>query len=188
MDRRSRSRSTALWLGLTSAALWLCACPGRVTALEERTEDLSASVEVASVFSLDLSKAGLAFNDISPGKTRILGEGRGFNEIRCRSNSGRPWYLKAQVMSLRHVQGASDLPVSSLKWKVVDSTGSGEPVGGRSDFHEFSEQPALIYASRGDDDRGHEVVLRFQYSLSAPPDALAGTYAGQVVFTMVESP
>lgn len=188
MGRESRSQLAAPLLALTSAAFWLCACPGLVMALEERVEDLSASVEVASVFSLDLSKASLTFNDVSPGKTRILGEGHAFNEVRCRSNSGRPWYLKAQVVSLKHIQGTYDLPISSLKWKVVDSTGRGEPVGGRSDFHEFSDQPTLIYASQEDDDRGREVILRFQYSLSAPPDALAGSYVGQVIFTMAETP
>ena len=188
MACESGSRLTVRLLALATVVLWLCACPGRVAALEERIEDLCGSVEVASIFRLGLSRTSLAFNNVSPGKTQILGEGRGFNEIRCRSNSGRPWYLKAQLVSLTHVQGAHHLPAASLKWKIVDSTGNGEPVGGRSDFHEFSEQPALIYASQGDDDRGHEVILRFQYSLSAPLDALAGNYIGQIVFTMAETP
>ena len=183
-----RSRAAIRRLALAAAALWLCACPGPAAALEERVEDLSASVEVASIFTLNLSKANLTFNNISPGKTLILGEGHWFNEIRCRSNSGRPWYLKAQVVSLKHAGGAYELPTSNLKWKVADSIGSGEPVGGRSAFQEFSEQPALIYASQGDDDRGREVILRLQYSLAAPLDALAGNYVGQVVFTMADSP
>ena len=188
MACESWSRAALPRLALAAAALWLCACPGRAAALEERIDDLSVSVEVASVFSLNLSKASLTFNNVSPGKALILGEGHWFNELRCRSNSGRPWYLKAQVVSLKHVQGAYELPATALTWKVVDATGSGEPVGGRSDFQGFSEQPALIYASQGDDDRGREVVLRLQYSLVTPPDALAGNYVGQVIFTMVESP
>ena len=188
MNRESRAKSVASLLACASVALWLCAHPDAATALEERIEDLSASVEVASVFSINLSTANLTFNNISPGKTLILGEGHWFNEIRCRSNSGQPWYLKAQVVSLKHVQGAYELPAAALQWKVADSTGSGEPMGGRSAFHEFSEQPALIYASQGDDNRGREVVLRFQYSLLTPLDALAGNYIGQIIFTMVETP
>ena len=168
--------------------LGILLAPFRSAALEERVDDLSVSVEVAGVFSLNLDKAALAFNNISPGTTKILGEGRGFNELRCRSNSGRPWYLKAQVTSLRHSRGDINLPVSNLKWKVVESTGSGELMGGGSEFQEFSEQPTLMYASRGDDDRGREVVLHVQYSLTTPPDALAGNYIGQVVFTMAENP
>ena len=188
MGHASRFKSTAVFLALTNVMLWLGMHPNQSMALEERVEGLSASVEVASVFSLDISKVSLAFNDVSPGKTRILEEGHAFNEIRCRSNSGRPWYLKAQVVSLRHIQGTYEMPVSSLKWKIMDFTGSGQPAEGRIDFHAFSDQSGLVYASQGDDDRGREVVLKFQYSLSAPPDALAGSYIGQVVFTMTEAP
>ena len=183
-----RSSAAIRRLALAAATLWFCARPRAASALEERVEDLSASVEVASVFSLNLSKVNLTFNNISPGKTLILGEGHWFNEIRCRSNAGHPWYLKAQVVSLKHTGGVYELPIQALTWKVVDATGSGEPVGGRAAFHEFSEQPALIYASQGDDDRGREVILRLQYSLAAPLDALAGNYVGQVVFTMADSP
>lgn len=169
-------------------AIGLLMGPGPCRALEERVEDLTASVEVAAVFRLTLDKPNLAFHDVSPGRPKILGESRWFNEIRCRSNSGRPWYLKAQVVSLKHMQGGDDLPLSSLQWKVADFTGSGELVGAASEFHPFSDVPTMIYASRDLDDRGQEVVLRLQYSLATPPDALAGSYAGQVVFTMVENP
>lgn len=174
---------------LLCAALGLLAWPAAAPALEERIEDLAASVEVAGVFELDLDRhAPLAFHDLSPGRETVLGEGRFFNQVTCRSNYGRPWYLKAHLVSLRHTDSGRTLPAANLKWQVVESTGAAEPVGGRRAFQPFSEQPVLLYASHGDDNRGQPVVLQFQYSLSPPPTSLAGTYVGQVVFTMVESP
>ena len=65
-------------------------------------------------------------------------------------------------------------------------TGAGAPTGGG--FQEFTEQSSLIYASHGLDEKGREVVLKFQYSLTSPPTAIAGTYVGHIVFTMAENP
>jgi hypothetical protein len=157
-------------------------------AFDERLEDLSASVEVASVSEVDVDTAHLAFTDLVPGQTTVLGEGRHFNQVRCRSNSGRPWYLKARVESLRHLEGGQLLPAPFLKWKVVDSTGHGEPAGAPGSFEEFSDQLSVIYSAQGDDLRGREVVLSFQYSLTGPPTARAGAYAGTIVYSMEEAP
>lgn len=172
---------------LAPLAICLCAFPLVSEALEERSETLSASVEVAPVFSLSLSNPNLAFHEVSPGKTQVLGEERFFNEVRCQSNNGRPWILKAHLASpLRNVQQPNAfLPPAQLKWKVVEATGSAEPQG-RFDFVAFSDQPLLLYTSQGDDNKGKPVILRFQYSLSSPEDALAGTYLGQIQFTMTE--
>ncbi len=154
---------------------------------EQKVDDLSAAVEVASVFSLSLDNPNLAFGLVSPGETKILGEGSFFNELKCRSNSGRPWYLKVQLVSLRLLEKPFVLPLSYSKFKVVESSGSGEPQA-KLGFQEFSEQAALIYVSQGEDNRGKEVILKFQYSLSSPMDAPAGNYIGQVTFTMAENP
>jgi len=168
--------------------LGLCLAAGAASAFEERLEDLSASVDVASVSELDLSSSHLAFPELSPGKTVILGEGRYFNQLRCRSNSGRPWFLKARVESLRHIQGQTDLPAAYMKWSVVQGTGAGEPTGGFGRFQEFSDVPQVIYTAEGDDLRGREVVLSLQYSLTTPPDARSGGYMGDIVFSMEEAP
>ena len=166
---------------------WSVSPLGPAQALEEQFNDLSASVEVAPVFSVSLSNPLLAFQDVSPGKTVVLGEGRFFNELTCRSNSGRAWYLKAQVVSLRNLERNYTLPASQLQWKIAETTGSA-PLGRGREFEGFTEQPALIYTSQGDDLRGKSVARRFQYSLTSPPAAPAGTYVGQLVFTMAESP
>ena len=175
-------------LSLITLFFLSCLCL-EVGALEERVEDISASVEVASCFSLSLDKPQLEFGQIKPAETKILGEGRFFNEVRCRSNYGRTWFLKAHLLSsgLKFAEGDYRLPVSALKWRIVSARSEAEPLG-EFQFQEFSSEPALIYISQGDDSRGKEVVLRFQYSLSSPDDAPAGVYSGSIIFTMSEAP
>lgn len=157
------------------------------TALEEKVGDLSVSVEVAPVFSLSLDNPNLAFGLVNPGQTKTLGEGRFFNELRCRANSGRVWYLKAQLVSLKVLGKNYSLSPSYLKYRIVDLQGSAKDYA-RLGFKEFAEQPLLIYTSQGEDSRGREVVLRLQYSLTSAQDAPAGNYVGQIIFTMAESP
>jgi len=154
-------------------------------ALELKLEDLSASVEVAAVFSLSLDNPHLAFGLINPGENKILGEGHFFHEAKCRSNNGRSWYLKAQLISLRLLGKEYSLPYSCLKWKISESTGAYRQQTG-SDFTAFSSEPELVYTSEGDDPKGREVILRFQYSLTLPREAPAGNYVGQIIFTMTE--
>jgi len=156
-------------------------------ALDYKTDDISASVEVLPTFGISLDNLNLYFGLIQPGSTKILGEGTFFNQIHCRSNSGRPWFLKAQVVSLSLMEKPYKVPAGNLKWKVTQCTGSAQPAGGY-DFQSLTEEPLLMYASQGDDDFGKDVVLSMQYSLQSPSDAPAGTYSGQIVFTMAESP
>lgn len=155
--------------------------------LEQKTEDLSASVEVTPVFSLSLDNPDLSFGPVKSGETKVLGQEHYFNELRCRFNSGRPWYLKAQLLSLRGLRREYPLANSHLKWKVIGSMGYSEALA-KDAFKEFSDQPVLIYSSQGDDNRGKEVILRFQYSLTIPLNAPADNYVGQVFFTMSENP
>jgi hypothetical protein len=181
MRRTARSAWIAVAIAGGVMAAWTA------EALEERFEDLPASVEVAGVFGVDVAQAFLTFQNVAPMQTTVLGEGRFFNEVTCRSNAGRPWYLKAHLVALKHTGTGRTLPAETLKWKIVGSTGAGSSAG-RVDFQPFSEQPETLYASGGDDVRGRDVVLQFQYSLTPPPSSLAGTYAGQLVFTMAEAP
>ena len=162
-------------------------CSSQIYALEQKVSDLSASVEVLPVFSLSLDNPNIVFGLMSPGETKLLGEGKFFNEIRCCSNSGRDWYLKAQLISLKLLEKEGTIPNANLKWKVSEYVGAAEP-GGKNEFKPFSDQAMLIYASQGDDNKGKEVILRLQYSLTSPPDATAGNYAGQIIFTLTESP
>ncbi|MBI2174567.1 MAG: hypothetical protein HYU33_05165 [Candidatus Omnitrophica bacterium] len=169
-----------------AGVVMLCGAP-TVIALEERVQDLSASVEIAEVFSLSLGNPNLVFPLITPGTTAVLGEGGSFDEIQCRSNTGRPWYLTAHVVSLKHLDRTYSLPPSYLKWKMVGTTGQNKPATGQMDFASFSDQPVLLYAGVGDDARGKEVLLSIQYGLSIPPEAPAGNYGGQILFTMTEA-
>lgn len=178
-------KSTRGLSAICGIALWPFA--GEVRALEEQSESLPASVEVAPVFGVSLDQPSLAFGALRSDTPTVLGSGRFFNEVRCRSNSGRPWYLKAHLLSLKDLERQTVVPPASLKWKIVESTGAADMVG-RGDFQPFAEEPVLFYASEGDDHRGREVVLRLQYSLDIPPEAPAGNYVGQIVFTMAENP
>ena len=180
-------RRTAWNVEIAFTILGLLLSAGSVSALEERFEDLPASVEVAGDFGVDVTQAFLTFTNVAPAKTTVLGEGRFFNEVQCRSNAGRPWYLKAHLITLKHTGTNRALPANTLKWKIVGSTGSGSS-SGRVNFQPFSEQPETLYESGGNDTRGQPVKLQFQYSLTPPPSSLAGTYIGQIVFTMVEAP
>lgn len=184
--RLGRAGCVPGWLMAAAAGL-LVSAPRLAEALEERFEDLPASVEVAPVFSLSLDQPQLAFGQVSPNTTMVLGEGRFFNEIRCQSNAGRTWYLKAQLVSLRHLDSPRALDPSQLKWRIVQRVGTGVTESAQ-DFRPFAPEPVLLYTSSGEDQAGAEVVLRFQYSLTAPAEAPAGSYVGQLVFTMAESP
>ena len=175
----------SLRLALAVGWLWW-GVPQAAEALDRKFEDLSASVEVAPVISFVLDNPHLAFGLVGPRTTKVLGEGRYYNQVTCRSNSGRSWYLKAQLLSLKQMGGGTSLDPSGLKWKLVESTGAAG--SNPADFQPFASDPVLVYASQGDDTKGQEVVLRFQYSLTTPLESQAGNYIGEVLFTMAESP
>ena len=44
-----------------------------------------------------------------------------------------------------------------------------------------------MYTAQGDDMKGRPVYLRFRYRLTSPLDAPAGSYVGEIVFTMTEN-
>ncbi|MBI3322036.1 MAG: hypothetical protein HYZ91_07210 [Candidatus Omnitrophica bacterium] len=166
----------------------VCALPTGAFALEERFDDLSVSVEVAPVFSFSVNNPHLAFGPVAPNTTVVLGEGHFFHEITCRSNVGRTWYLKGQLLSLTHAETRYALPPASLKWRIAASTGTSAGLAEGANFQPLSNEPVLLYTGQGNDTRGREVILRLQYSLSTPPEAPAGNYVGSVIFTMTESP
>lgn len=179
-------RSRRFFYGCAVALIGQLAVPA-AEALDEESATLSASVEVAPVFSLSLTNPHLAFAELRPGQPTVLGEGRFFNEVACRSNSGHPWLLTAQILSLHHAQGGYALPASALEWSIVEATGSGQIAHGPGIFNPFSDQSVLLYSAQGDDTKGHPVFLHFRYRLTSPLDAPAGSYVGEIVFTMTES-
>ena len=176
----------ALGIAAVCVAVVMGDARGTARALEEQYADLPVSVEVASVFNLALDNPQLLFPHLSPGTTQILGEGRFFNALTCRTNAGRPWSVTAQLLSLKHGTLNYALPASQLQWKIVEVSGTVDHQPPRRDFQPFADQPIMIYASPADDEPGHEVVLRLQYSLSCPLDAPAGDYIGRIIFTMTE--
>ena len=174
-------------IGIVLLFVGLCFC-FEANALDEKQETLSVSVEVAPTFGLSLDGSSLSFGSIKPGQSIVLGEDNYYNELRCRSNYGRTWFVKAQLLTgLKLADKNYYLPVSALAWKVVEANSTANPLG-EHQFQKFDSQPSLIYISQGDDNKGKEVVLRFQYKLSCPGDAPGGVYFGSIVFTMTETP
>ena len=166
-------------------ALLMVVCPYKVMALEEQTDTLSASVEVAPVFRVSLSQPALVFSSIESGHSEVLGAGPPFHDIICRSNNGRVWSRRGRVIMLRHAQQPYNLTPAALAWNLVDVM--GRPLASPSHgFTPFSDSAQVLYVSEGDAVAGREMVLRFQYRLTIPPGAPAGNYIGQVVFTMSE--
>ena len=173
--------------GVVWCVMLLLVVASPVAALEETFQDLDLSVEVAPVFTLSLDNSALTFGAVSPNTTMVLGRERFFNELRCRSNSGHLWYVKAHLVSLASVQHAQyTLPPDSLRWRVVESTGAPQVFS--TEFQPFSTTPSVLYIGQPEDADGREVILRLQYSLTTSLNSPAGSYAGQLVFTLAEEP
>lgn len=157
-------------------------------ALEEIFSDLPCSVEVSPIFSLSLDKNHIDFGLVEPGSKRILGEGGFFNELRCRSNYGRTWYLKVNFPSPPKLLGGKFyLPKDTFRIRVNQKISEAEPLFGLQ-FDSLDKESKILYISQKDENDGKEVILRFQYMFSVPEDAPAGNYQGQIIFTMTETP
>lgn len=145
-------------------------------------------MEVRPIFTLSLDRAQIDFGPVEPGKTKILGEGSYFNEIRCRSNYGRTWYLKAEVISGPKIIGEDFIiPEGTFSYKVVSAEAESEPKG-KFDFVPLVKKSDVIYTSFGAENIGKEAVLRFQYKFEPPANAPSGTYTVEVLFTLVDTP
>ena len=165
-------------------------CLVEVCALEQDQDfnDTSAGVNVASVFLLSIDKNNIDFESGQPGQKQTLYEGDYFNQLICRSNHGKTWYLKAQLlMPVKHERGDIQIPPENFKWKVLSGNGDGA-VANLYKFNGFSMSPELVYVSSGDDNLGKEVKLQLQYELDIPYNVLAGRYSSQILFTITETP
>lgn len=150
---------------------------------EEKYEDVTASVIVSSTFEVSADVVPIDFGLIDPGETVELYPDRYFNEVRCVSNNGRVWYLKAHCEDL---QGAkSDISSTNLKFRVYWTNGDGYY---SSDWTSFGDIPVLVYTSGGFDNMGREIKIQFAYKLEPPPGVPAGSYTAIVAYTMTELP
>ncbi|NQT46190.1 MAG: hypothetical protein HQ593_01765 [Candidatus Omnitrophica bacterium] len=173
----------ALTVAIGVALFCISLTPALVYAQNEAEDETSASVIVASIFTLEVSPTYIDFGSITPGEWCETGTGSYDNEATCVSNNGRTWYLKVSAQG--PMLGAQDeIPLDSLKWSIYNTTGAGSVVGG---WNSFSTSQTLSYTSAGDDDIGNEVDVRFKYALQAPSDTKSGAYDTTIKYTMTQS-
>ncbi len=157
-----------------------------VYAIEQRFEDIIATVVVGSTFRLSIDKDNLDFGLIEPGKRVELYPERYYNQITTLSNNGKTWYLKMSIVGggLRGPKG-SIIPWDRLKWQVCSIDGEGIKQEG---WQSFEEQPVLVYISSPQDNQGKEVNICLKYALDTPADVIAGYYQTTIIYTMSETP
>ena len=163
--------------------LFLFLIPALGYAQNEAEDDTSASVIVASVFTLEVSPTNIDFGSITPGEWSETGTGSYDNEATSVSNNDRTWYLKVSAEGPM-VGSFDEIPLDSLKWYIYNTTGAGSTVSG---WNNFSTSQTLCYTSAGDDDIGSEVKVRFKYALQAPGDTRSGSYNTTIRYTMTQS-
>ncbi len=152
---------------------------------EQAQRDMFASVVVPPTFKLSLDNANISFGHTEPGKHVELYPNTHYNELKCISNKGNPWYLKISIIG--NVIGPPDnnVGIDSFKWMVSRTTGDGVTEKG---WHEFTELPVRVYTSGPMDSEGGEVTIQFKYRLDMPGNARAGNYNLNVLYTMTDTP
>lgn len=161
--------------------LSICICDLANT--EEKYKDITVSVVVNSTFKVSADSVPIDFGVVDPSKPVELYPERYFNEVRCASNNGRTWYLKAHCENL--TGPSATISKSHFKIKVYRATGKGYYT---PDWIPFGDTPVLVYTSSPQDTEGAETKIQFKYKLEPPPGLPSGNYSAVVTYTMTESP
>ena len=153
---------------------------------EERYEDVSASVVVASVFQVSVDNTSLSFGSIESGKRIELYPDRYYNQVTCTSNHGKTWHLKMFAPGDLMGLGKRDIiPRESLQWRVSWTNGSGIK---KEDWNDFSDTPSLVYMSGPQDNDGSDVYLQLKYALNVPNGITTDNYTAVINYTLTEAP
>ncbi len=138
-----------------------------------------------AVFEIEVDSYGIDFGLMNIGETKEIQErGMYHNELTCKSDNAKTWYLKIQA--LNPLKSAEDyIPYESFKWKVVEIL-DGDGVYNKEGYSAFSDIPSLIYTSGPNDTSGRQVKVRFKYSLLVPKNQVAGNYRTVIRYTMTE--
>ena len=150
---------------------------------EQQTEDVFASVIVNPSFKIVVDKDYLDFGLVRPGESVALERETYYNTLRFVSNKGRRYYIKIHLLGgIVGPQGAN-IPISSVKWKVYQASGTGALV---KQWQQFSNNPAIVYTSSSEDEIGNENSIRFQYRIDLPAKAPGGHYSLKVAYLLSE--
>ena len=150
---------------------------------EEEYKDVTASVMVSSTFEVSTEAIPIDFGVIDSGEAVELYPDRYFNEVRCISNHGRTWFLKAACGDLTSPNAS--ISKTHLKIKVFWTNGKGNY---SFDWVSFEDVPVLVYTSGDADNTGNEVRMQFKYKLDPLIGVPAGNYGAIVTYTMSEAP
>jgi hypothetical protein len=150
---------------------------------EQETEDLFASVVVLPAFKIDVDNNYLDFGLVKPGETVTLKPQGYYNTIKCVSNKARQYYVKLHILGDILGPRGTKIPPESFKWRVYQTSGSR---GAKEGWHQFSNQPVIIYTSAGDDETGSRNLIRLQYKLDLPAYASGGHYSLKVAYLLTE--
>ncbi|MEA3560962.1 MAG: hypothetical protein U9R31_04235 [Candidatus Omnitrophota bacterium] len=154
-------------------------------AVDERFEDVIATVVVGSTFRLSIDEDSLDFGLIKPGKRIELYPERYYNRVTAISNNNTTWYLKMSLSEELRGEKGDIIPNDRLKWQVCSTDGDGIKVEG---WQSFKDQPVLVYTSGLEDSRGKEVNIYLKYALKPPGGITAGHYHTAISYSMTESP
>jgi hypothetical protein len=145
-----------------------------------KTADALFEVEV-DAYSIDFG-----FMNISESK-ELQDKGLYHNEVSCKSDNARAWYLKIQSMGPLK-SGDDYIPYENFSWKAVEALNGDGVIYNKDAYNSFYDIPALVYSSGVNDSKGSEVSLRFKYNLFIPKNQIAGNYRTIIRYTMTEMP
>ena len=141
-----------------------------------------------ALFEVEVDAYSIDFGFMNISESKELQEkGLYHNEVSCKSDNTRAWYLKVQALGPLK-SGEDYIPYENFSWKAIEALNGDGAIYNKDMYNAFSDIPALVYSSGPNDPKGSEVKLRFKYSLSIPKNQVAGNYRTVIRYTMTEMP
>ena len=175
----------------------------RDSAAATQSGDLSVSVTVPSVFSLNLDAYSVDFGSVRYGEWKEVPSGAGYaNRAVCKSNTGNPWQM--MIRADGPLSSSNDsIPLSNLKWMSSYVGNAASPYQDLSSglrhkpaegYIEFATSDELVYTSgtsptlNDNSNLPEGTEIQFKYSLQVPSDPapLGGSYTTVIRYTMTE--
>ena len=141
-----------------------------------------------ALFEVEVDAYSIDFGFMNISESKELNEkGLYHNQITCKSDNARAWYLKVQSMGPLK-SGEDYIPYENFSWTAVEALNGDGVIYNKDGYNPFYDIPALVYSSGANDSKGSEVKLNFKYSLSIPKNQIAGNYRTIIRYTMTEMP
>jgi len=146
------------------------------------------SKPVYAAFEVRLDTYNIDFGFMNIGESKELREkGMYQNEVTCKSDNAKTWYLKIQAMGPLK-SGEDYIPYKNFEWQVAELLNGDGAIYNKDVYTAFSDIASLVYTSGPGDPTGREVNLRFKYNLAIPKNQVAGNYRTIIRYTMTEIP